>query len=272
VTTAAVRLMLEIRDLSVRYGRAVHALRGVSLRVPANGVIAVLGSNGAGKTTLMRAVSGTLPIHRGMVDAGEVTFDGGSLVRRDPADIVAAGVVQVPEGRRVFGRLTVDENLRAGAIGARDRRSRTAARERVYATFPRLAQRRNQRARLLSGGEQQMLAIARALMAGPRLLLLDEPSLGLAPQVVAQVADVVRQISAEGTAVMLVEQNAAMALAVSGHAYVLELGQVALARPSAELAGSAEMRRVYLGETGETGDGGPPPVPARARRLAPWSG
>jgi branched-chain amino acid transport system ATP-binding protein len=267
--------MLEIRQLSVRYGRAVHALRGVSLRVPTNGVVAVLGSNGAGKTTLMRAISGTLPVHRGMVDAGEVTFDDASLVRRDPADIVAAGVVSVPEGRRVFGRLTVDENLRAGAIGARDRRSRTAARERMYETFPRLAERRNQRAQLLSGGEQQMLAIARALIASPRLLLLDEPSLGLAPQVVAQVADLVRQISAQGTAVMLVEQNAAMALAVSGHAYVLELGRVALERPSAELAGSTEMRRVYLGETGAgrpgprtAGDGRPAPVP----RLAPWSG
>jgi branched-chain amino acid transport system ATP-binding protein len=259
--------MLEIRELSVRYGRAVHALRGVSLRVPANGVVAVLGSNGAGKTTLMRAISGTLPMHRGMVDSGEVTFDDASLVRRDPADIVAAGVVQVPEGRRVFGRLTVEENLRAGAIGGRDRRSRTAARERVYATFPRLAQRRNQRARLLSGGEQQMLAIARALMAGPRLLLLDEPSLGLAPQVVAQVAEVVRQVSEQGTAVMLVEQNAAMALAVSGHAYVLELGRVALERTSAELAGSDEMRRLYLGLADDGGH-----VPARARRLARWSG
>ncbi|GAA1826189.1 ABC transporter ATP-binding protein [Planosporangium flavigriseum] len=240
--------MLEIRQLSVRYGRAVQALRGVSLAVPAGGVVAVLGSNGAGKTTLLRAVSGTLPLHRGSIDAGDVTFDGARLARRDPADIVAAGVVGVPEGRRVFGRLTVDENLRAGAIGARDRRSRTAARERVYATFPRLAERRDQRARLLSGGEQQMLAIARGLMAGPRLLLLDEPSLGLAPRVVTQVADVVRQISAQGTSVLLVEQNAAMALAVSDHAYVLALGRVALERPSAELAGSAEMRRVYLGE------------------------
>jgi branched-chain amino acid transport system ATP-binding protein len=259
--------MLEIRDLSVRYDRAVHALRGVSLRVPADGVVAVLGSNGAGKTTLMRAVSGTLPMHHGRVDAGEVSFDNASLQRRDPADIVAAGVVAVPEGRRVFGRLTVEENLRAGAIGARDHRSRAAARERVYATFPVLAHRRNQRARLLSGGEQQMLAIARGLMAGPRLLLLDEPSLGLAPQLVAQVAEVVRQISAQGTAVMLVEQNAAMALAVSGHAYVLELGRVALARRSSELAGSEEIRRLYLGRTGAERD-----VPEQVPRLARWSG
>jgi ABC-type branched-subunit amino acid transport system ATPase component len=261
--------MLEISDLSVRYGRAVHALCGVSLRVPDSGVVAVLGSNGAGKTTLMRAVSGTLPVHRGRVDEGEITVDGVSLLRRDPADTVAAGVVQVPEGRGVFGRLTVEENLRAGAIGARDRRSRAAARERVYSIFPRLAERRGQRARLLSGGEQQMLAIARALMAGPRLLLLDEPSLGLAPQVVEQVAEIVRQVSVQGTAVMLVEQNAAMALAVSGHAYVLELGRVALERPSAELAGSDEMRRLYLGEAGETDDG---PAPARGPRLTRWSG
>ncbi|HEV7897935.1 MAG TPA: ABC transporter ATP-binding protein [Planosporangium sp.] len=262
--------MLEIRDVSVRYGQAVHALRGVSLRVPDSGVVAVLGSNGAGKTTLMRAVSGTLPMHRGSVDDGDVTFDGASLLRRDPADIVAAGVVQVPEGRRVFGRLTVEENLRAGAIGAGDRRSRAAARERVSATCPRLAQRSGQRGRLLSGGEQQMLAIARALMAGPRLLLLDEPSLGLAPQVVAQVAEVVRQVSAQGTAVMLVEQNVAMALAVSGHAYVLELGRVVLERPSAELSGSDEMRRLYLGEAG--GSDGEGLLPARGPRLARWSG
>jgi branched-chain amino acid transport system ATP-binding protein len=260
--------MLEIRNLSVRYGRAVHALRGVSLRVPDSGVVAVLGSNGAGKTTLMRAVSGTLPMHRGRVDDGEITVGGVPVARRDPADVVAAGVVQVPEGRGVFGRLTVEENLRAGAIGARDRGTRTAAWERVYSTFPRLAERRGQRARLLCG-EQQMLAIARALMAGPRLLLLDEPSLGLAPQVVEQVAEVVRQVSAQGTAVMLVEQNAAMALAVSGHAYVLELGRVALERPSAELVGSDEMRRLYLGEAGSDDNG---PAPVQSPRLARWSG
>ncbi|GII23712.1 ABC transporter ATP-binding protein [Planosporangium mesophilum] len=257
---------LEIRDLSVRYGGAVHALRGVSLRVPARGVVAVLGSNGAGKTTLLRAVSGTLPMHRGRVDGGEVTFGGRSLLRRDPADVVAAGVVQVPEGRRVFGRLTVDENLRAGAIGARDRRARAAARDRMYETFPRLAQLRGQRARLLSGGEQQMLAIARALMAGPTLLLLDEPSLGLAPRIVEQVAEVVGQVSAQGTAVMLVEQNAAMALAVSEHAYVLDLGRVAVEGPSAELSTSDEMRKLYLGETSGIDSS------AAAPKLARWSG
>src|SRR5664280_1496153 len=181
--------MLAVNDLGVSYGGAVRALRGVSVAVDGGDVVAVLGSNGAGKSTLLRALSGTLRMHKGTVDSGGITFDGHSLLGRDPAAIVAAGLVQVPEGRRIFGRLTVEENLRAGGMGSRDKGAKAKARERVYEMFPLLAERRAGRAVLLSGGEQQMLAIGRALMAAPKLLLLDEPSLGLAPRVVTQIGE-----------------------------------------------------------------------------------
>jgi len=240
--------MLEVRDLAVRYGRAVRALQGVSLDVADGAIVAVLGSNGAGKSTLLRTVSSTLRMHQGAVEAGSIAFDGRSLKGLDPAATVAAGIVQVPEGRRIFGRLTVEENLRAGGMGNPDRAARASARRRVLELFPILGQRRSQRAALLSGGEQQMLAIARALMASPRLLLLDEPSLGLAPKVVGQIGQVVREINGMGTAVLLVEQNAAMALAVAQHAYVLDVGRVSLSGPAAELGRSDEVRRLYLGD------------------------
>ncbi|WP_431783262.1 ABC transporter ATP-binding protein [Streptomyces chumphonensis] len=242
---------LRVDGLQVRYGRAVTALDDVSLTVPAGGVVALLGSNGAGKTTLLRAVSGTLRLYRGGVTAGTVTYGDRSLDGTDPVAAVRAGVVQVPEGRRVFGGMTVDENLKAGGLG-RVRRDadggNAAARERVYGLFPRLAERTGQRAGLLSGGEQQMLAIGRALMAWPRLLLLDEPSLGLAPLMVERIAEVVREIHAQGTSVLLVEQNAAMALALADHAYVLEVGRVGLSGPAEELSRSDEVGRLYLGE------------------------
>src|ERR1700712_1271331 len=166
--------MLEVKDLQVTYGGAVRALRGVSLSVPERSVVAVLGSNGAGKTTLLRAISGTLRLQRGRVDAGILTFDGRPLGGRDPSTSVRLGLVQVPEGRRIFGGLTVEETLRAGALANRDRSARASAHERVYDLFPVLRDRRSQRGTLLSGGEQQMLAIGRALMGSPRLLLLDE--------------------------------------------------------------------------------------------------
>ncbi|SDD27054.1 ABC transporter ATP-binding protein [Actinokineospora iranica] len=244
--------MLSVRNLQVRYGRSVAALHGVDIDVPADGVLAVLGSNGAGKSTLLRAVSGTLRLHRGSVVAGSVEFDGRRIDRADPAAIVRLGVVGVPEGRQVFARMTVEENLRAGGIGARDATRRAAARARVHELFPVLAERAKQRAGLLSGGEQQMLAIGRALMSGPRLLLLDEPSLGLAPKVVARIGEIIREIHAQGTAVVLVEQNAVMALRVAEHAAVLEVGRVALRGTAAELAASDDVQRLYLGGHAES--------------------
>ena len=242
--------MLEVQDLQVSYGGVVRALRGISLSVPTGGVVAVLGSNGAGKTTLLRTISSTLRLHRGAVVGGTITYDGRSLAGLDASATVRQGIVQVPEGRRIFGRLTVEENLRAGGLGAGEAKSRGPARERVYAMFPVLAERRHGRAALLSGGEQQMLAIGRALMAGPELLILDEPSLGLAPKVVGQIGQVIKDINALGTSVLLVEQNATMALDVADTAYVLDVGEVSLSGAADDLAATDDVKRLYLGDTG----------------------
>ncbi|MDT0472196.1 ABC transporter ATP-binding protein [Streptomyces sp. DSM 41014] len=241
---------LRVTDVDVLYGSAVSALRAVSLTVPPGGVVALLGANGAGKSTLLRAVSGTLRLHRGAVTAGLVRYGDTVLDGRDPVAAVRAGVVQVPEGRRVFAGLTVDENLRTGGLGLGRRAPAQVAqaRERVLTLFPRLAERTRQAAGLLSGGEQQMLAIGRALMASPRLLLLDEPSLGLAPRMVDRIAEVIREINAQGTAVLLVEQNAGMALLLADHAYVLDVGEIRLSGPAGELARTDAVRRLYLGE------------------------
>jgi branched-chain amino acid transport system ATP-binding protein len=246
--TAPAPSVLSLDDVHITYGGAVQAVRGVSLEVPTGRVVALLGSNGAGKTTLLRAISGTLRLHRGRVEAGRIRFEGDDLAGRDPAHIVRRGVVQVPEARRIFGRLTVEENLRAGGMAQRDRDAKASARDRVFDLFPVLAERRTQRAALLSGGEQQMLAIGRALMAGPTLLLLDEPSLGLAPRVIGQIGEVIAEINRQGTSVLLVEQNATMALDVAHHAYVLDVGRVSLSGPAAELAGSEEVQQLYLGQ------------------------
>ncbi len=244
--------MLEVADLHVTYGGVVQALKGVSLSLQDVRVVALLGSNGAGKSTLLRAVSGTLGLHRGAVVAGTITWQGRSLLGRDPAAVVADGVVQVPEGRHIFTRLTVEENLRAGSLGTRDAKARERARLRVAELFPILADRRTQRAGLLSGGEQQMLAIGRALMADPKLLLLDEPSLGLAPKVIGQIGEVVAEIRRQGTAVVLVEQNATMALAVADDAYVLDVGQISLSGTAAELSASDDVVKLYLGHGAES--------------------
>jgi branched-chain amino acid transport system ATP-binding protein len=243
--------MLTVRDLRVKYGGVILGLRQVSLEVPAGAVVAVLGSNGAGKTTLLRAVSGVLGEHGGMIDHGAIELDGRDLVGRSAAAIVTAGIVQVPEGRRIFERLTVAENLRIGGFALRDAAARTRARRLVHELFPILHDRRDQRAALLSGGQQQMLAIGRALMAAPRLLLLDEPSLGLAPKVVGQIARVIGELNNLGCTVVLVEQNAEMALSVATHAFVLATGQVCLSGPASALAADDTVRDLYLGRDAE---------------------
>ncbi|MBO8200686.1 ABC transporter ATP-binding protein [Streptomyces smyrnaeus] len=269
---------LDVTRLSAGYG-PVRALREVTLDVPQGSVVAVLGGNGAGKSTLLRAISRTLPYYGGASKGGSVRFGGAPLHTLTADRVVAAGVSQVPEGRQVFARMTVQDNLRAGALGSTGgRAARAAALRRVHGLFPVLAQRAHQRAGLLSGGEQQQLAVARALMAGPRLLLLDEPSLGLAPMMAARIADTIRQINAEGTSVLLVEQNAALALRLASRAYVLEVGEVTLSGPADELAASDEVRRRYLGvvdedaaddafrvteQAGAAGPGGRPPALTR---------
>jgi branched-chain amino acid transport system ATP-binding protein len=254
---------LTVGDLVVDYG-PVRALDGVSMRVPSGAVVAVLGANGAGKTTLLRAVSGTLRFQRGRVVRGEIGLDGARVDGMPAAAVVRRGVTHVPEGRRVFARMTVEENLRAGGLGT-PRRAASRARGRVRELFPVLAERAHQRAGLLSGGEQQMLAIGRALMAEPSVLLLDEPTLGLAPQMAARIAATIRAINEAGTSVLLVEQNVAAALSLASYAYVLEVGSVALEGPAATLADSDEVRRRYLG----VGEESPAPV-ARAG-LSRWS-
>ena len=242
--------MLEIRDLSVTYGGSVTGLRSVSLDVASGSLVAVLGSNGAGKSTLLRSISGTLPLYKGRVRTGTITLDGADITAWRSDRIVGAGVVQVPEGRQVFTDLTVGENLRAGAVTVKSAAKRKEAEERVIATFPILGERRNQRAGLMSGGEQQMLAIGRAMMTTPKLLMLDEPSLGLAPLIVDRIGEVIASINAAGTTVLLIEQNAAMALSIASHAFVLEIGEVSLQGPAAELAASERIRELYLGKGG----------------------
>ena len=232
--------LLEVEGLDVHYG-AIHALRGVSLRIEPGEIVTLIGGNGAGKSTTLRAVSGMIRPTR-----GSIRFDGHDLRGRRPDQILRAGLAHVPEGRGIFANLTVDENLDLGAYTRRDR-GIADDRERVYALFPRLKERLVQRAGTLSGGEQQMLAIGRALLARPRLILLDEPSLGLAPQLVQAIFRVVREINASGTTVFLVEQNAHMALQIAHRAYVLETGAVAASGKAAELAASEEVRRAYLG-------------------------
>jgi branched-chain amino acid transport system ATP-binding protein len=247
--------VLTVRDLRVQYRGSILGLRSITLDVAKGAVVAVLGSNGAGKTTLLRAISGVLPAHGGTIANGTIEFQGRSLVGRSPAAIVTSGVVQAPEGRRIFERLTVAENLRVGGFTARATAARVRARRTVYELFPILFDRRHQRAGLLSGGEQQMLAIGRALMAQPKLLLLDEPSLGLAPRVVGQIGEVIREINSAGTTVVLVEQNAAMALGVATHAYVLTTGEVALSGPAHVLAQNDAVRDRYLAHDAEVAVG-----------------
>jgi branched-chain amino acid transport system ATP-binding protein len=231
--------LLELRDVEARYG-PVKALHGVSLEVAERQVVAVLGANGAGKTTTLRAISNT--VRRG----GEIRFAGKSLARRSPESIVRMGIAHVPEGRGTFAELTVDENLKLGAYTRRGGIKDDL--QHVRELFPWIDERAAQQAGTLSGGEQQMLAIARAIMARPRLLLLDEPSLGLAPRVVTEIFRIVKELNEkEGTTVLVVEQNANIALQAADTAYVLEVGRVALSGPSVELREHESVRRSYLG-------------------------
>ena len=231
--------LLEVEDLHVSYGK-IRAVQGVSLTVPEAGVVALIGANGAGKTTLLRAISGVVRARQ-----GAVRFDGEDLVGLPVHRIVRRRVVQVPEGRGMLARMTVLENLRLGAFTRRDEAE--GALERAFTLFPRLRERRGQLAGSLSGGEQQMLAIARAMMARPRLLMLDEPSLGLAPLLVREIFRIIPRLTAEGTAVLLVEQNARMALQCAANAYVLQTGRVVLSGPAADLLAAPEVQRAYLG-------------------------
>ncbi len=238
--------ILALSDLEVVYHQVVLVLRGVSLVVPEGSVVALLGPNGAGKTTTLRAITGLLDLHEGTRTKGRVVLQGESLAGLSPERIVARGVAQVMEGRRVLGELTVEENLRAGGWSL-GRGALAEGLEEAYGRFPILAERRTQPAGYLSGGEQQMLAIARALMSKPRLLLLDEPSLGLAPKIVAQVAALVREINASGVSVLLVEQNASVALELADHAYLMENGRIVLEGPAAELEDDPDVQEFYLG-------------------------
>jgi branched-chain amino acid transport system ATP-binding protein len=229
----------------------VLVLRGISLRVPDRGVVALLGPNGAGKTTALRAITGLLDVHHGKITKGRIAWRGedlwrGDLMTRRPDAIVRGGIAQVLEGRRILADLTVEENLRAGAYGRRGGDVRDDV-ERLCARFPILGERRRQQAGYLSGGEQQMLAIARALISKPRLLLLDEPSLGLAPKLQREVASLIAEINAEGVAILLVEQNAAMALELAQHGYILENGKIVLDGPAADLRADKDIREFYLG-------------------------
>jgi branched-chain amino acid transport system ATP-binding protein len=239
--------MLQVQNLAVTYHGTVAAVRGVSLDVPDTGVVALLGANGAGKSTILRAITGLLPLHGGRIVQGSITFNGQRIDGRDATQIVRLGIAQVLEGRRLFAELTVEENLRAGAFAVHDSAAIRRAYDRVLALFPLLQERRQSVAGYLSGGEQQMVAIARGLMAQPKLLLLDEPSLGLAPLIIQQISAIIGEISASGTSVLLVEQNAQMALSLANFGYVLETGTVVLAQPAAELARDESVRTFYLG-------------------------
>jgi branched-chain amino acid transport system ATP-binding protein len=245
-------VVLGVSNLEVVYNDVILALRGVSIEVERGSIVAVLGSNGAGKTTLLRAITGLLGHHGAKAVKGWVELEGRRIDRLEAPDIVRAGVSQVMEGRRIFASLSVDENLRAGAYTRRSRSDVRESYERVMSLFPALAPLRSSTAGYLSGGEQQMLAMGRGLMADPAVLLLDEPSLGLAPMVVNQIADIITEVNQLGTSVVLVEQNATMALRLASRGYVLENGRVVKQGRSEHLLADADIREFYLG-VGEEG-------------------
>jgi len=233
--------MLVLEDVNVYYG-AIHALKGISFEVNQGEIVTLIGSNGAGKSTSLKTISGLL-----RPKSGKITFKGQNLAIVAPQTIVAKGISQVPEGRRVFANMTVIENLELGAYLRKDKEEIKKTMKHVYDLFPRLLERNNQISGTLSGGEQQMLAMGRALMSQPELLLLDEPSMGLAPILVKQIFSIIKEINASGTTILLVEQNAHMALSIANRAYVLETGKIVLSGDSKELAASEEVRKAYLG-------------------------
>ena len=233
--------MLEIKDIHVYYG-AIHAIKGVSLTVRQGEIVTLIGSNGAGKSTTLRTVSGLLKPKE-----GDILFEGESIAGRPAQSIVKLGISQVPEGRRIFANMTVMENLELGAFTRDASDGIEADMKMVFERFPRLLERKEQAAGTLSGGEQQMLAMGRALMSRPRLLLLDEPSMGLAPLLIREIFNIIVDINKTGTTVLLVEQNANMALSIAHRAYVLETGRIALSGDAKELAASEEVRKAYLG-------------------------
>jgi branched-chain amino acid transport system ATP-binding protein len=234
--------MLVVENLSVNY-KAIKALKGVNCQVRQGEIVALIGANGAGKTTILNAISGIVP-----AAAGKIVFEERDITEVQAHEIVKMGICQVPEGRRVFAKMSVLENLEMGAFTRNDKQGIREAMEKVFQLFPRLAERKKQLAKTLSGGEQQMLAMGRALMSTPRLLLLDEPSMGLAPMLVEKIFEIIREINKTGTTIMLVEQNAHMALSIASRAYVLETGEVVLQGVAAELAANPEVRKAYLGE------------------------
>lgn len=233
--------MLVLEDVNVYYG-AIHALKGISFEVNKGEIVTLIGSNGAGKSTSLKTISGLL-----RPKTGKITFKGENLAIVAPQTIVSKGISQVPEGRRVFANMTVIENLELGAYLRKDKAEVKKAMQHVYELFPRLLERNHQISGTLSGGEQQMLAMGRALMSQPELLLLDEPSMGLAPILVKQIFSIIKEINESGTTILLVEQNAHMALSIANRAYVLETGKIVLSGDSKELAASEEVRKAYLG-------------------------
>ena len=237
--------MLALRNIEVVYSDVILVLRGISLEVPDGRIVALLGANGAGKTTVLRSISGLLDVHNGDLTKGEITLDGERLDRLSAARIVGRGISQAMEGRRILGEMTVEENLKLGAHTNRRRLSENL--DRVYGLFPDLKDRPRFTAGYLSGGQQQMLAIGRALMSSPRFLLLDEPSLGLAPLLVQQIRDIIVEINRQGTGVLLVEQNAMMALSIADHGYILETGKVVMDKAAKDLLADDDVREFYLG-------------------------
>jgi len=246
--------MLEVANLEVVYNEVILVLRGLSIEVPDGQIVALLGANGAGKTTTTRAITGLLDVHEGKITKGTVTLAGERIDDQDPSQIVRSGITQVMEGRRVFAELTVDENLVTGGITNTDRTSIAEAHDRVMTMFPVLADRRTAVAGYLSGGEQQMLAIGRALMSNPKLLILDEPSLGLAPKLVAQIRDTIVEINRSGTSVLLIEQNANMALSIADYGYIMETGKIVMDGEAAKLLKDEDVQEFYLGLHGDGGD------------------
>jgi branched-chain amino acid transport system ATP-binding protein len=239
--------VLSVENLEVVYDDVVLVLRGISLEVGDGQIVALLGANGAGKTTTLRAITGLLEVHEGDITKGEIGFNGQDVTHLDPSRRVEMGISQVMEGRRIFAELDVEENLRAGAYVNRKSRRAKEAQERVMTLFPQLKERRRATAGYLSGGEQQMLAIGRALMQDPKLLILDEPSLGLAPLLVQEVRDIIVEINKQGTAVLLIEQNASMALSIAHHGYIMETGKMVMDGDPEKLLTDEDVKEFYLG-------------------------